>query len=381
MTIGYSASVLCRKGKRRVDTSPLEEFLLEYVEVAGGLWQAVEPQVYDAMLPTSIEHAIDLTTSEGVFRFTLDPEAIPDYPTAQLMAFGNPLLDRIFDHAQALGRVAQVYLTGFNLTPHDLPAAVRRSLQVPAGVEVRSAPPRAYHFSSAVFWFQATFISDEKVQDIFSVGIDRYYGRLTRTLEDTLRNAALSETRSYPYPDAPRWSLRRTYQLAREETAHTIAVTAHSHLAELQQYLQRETRRVTGYFADLRAELADRRARAAAKGEDVAPFEAQRSALDREEQTQLADLRHKLALRVQVRLLNVLHVIQPKLRIRVQLVPPQGIGGEIEVVFDPALQKVEATVCPECARPTLALALNRSGQVVCPACAAASPVPRKGKSS
>ena len=366
-----------------MDTSPLEEFLLEYVEVAGGLWQAIEPQVYDAMLPGSVEHTLDLTTSEGVFRFTLDPEAVPDYPAAQLMAFGNPLLDRIFDHAQALGRVAQVYLTGFNLTPHDLTATVRRSLQVPAGVEVRSAPPRAYHFSSAVFWFQVTFISDEKVQSIFSVGIDRYYGRLTRTLEDTLRNAALSEARSYPYPDAPSWSLRRTYQLAREETVHTVAVAAHSHLAELQQYLQRETQRITGYFADLRAELADRQMRAAAKGEDVAPFEAQRSALDREEQTQLADLRHKLALRVQVRLLNVLHVIQPKLRIRVQLVPPQGIGGEIEVVFDPALQKIEATVCPECARPTLALALalNRSGQVMCPACAAVSNVPRKGKGS
>jgi vacuolar-type H+-ATPase subunit D/Vma8 len=152
-------------------------------------------------------------------------------------------------------------------------------------------------------------------------------------------------------------------------------------LAELQQYLQRETQRITGYFADLRAELTDRQLRAAAKGEDVAAFEAQRSALEREEQTQLADLRHKLALRVQIRLLNVLHVIQPKLRIRVQLVPPQGISGEIEVVFDPALQKVEATVCPECARPTLALALKRSGQVVCPACAAASLVLRKGKSS
>jgi len=364
-----------------VATSPLEEFLLEYVEVAGGLWQAVEPQVYDAMLPAAVEQTIGLTTSEGVFRFTLDPEAVPDYPTAQLMVFGNPLLDRIFEHAQSLGQVTQVYLTGFNLSPHDLPSTMRRSLQVPSSVEVRSAPPRAYHFAAALFWFQATFISDEKVQEIFSAGIDRYYGRLTRTLEDTLRSAALSEARSYPYPDAPSLPLKRAYQLAREEATHAVAVTAHSRLAELQQYLQRETLRITGYFTDLRAELTDRQARAAAKGEDTAPFDAQRQALDREEQAQLADLRHKLALRVQIRLLNVLQVIQPKLRMRVQLVPSHGIGGEIEVVFDPALQKIEATVCPECARPTLALALRRSGQVVCPACAAESPVPRKAKSS
>jgi hypothetical protein len=364
-----------------VETSPLEEFLLEYMEVAGGLWQAVEPQVYDAMLPAAVEQAIGLAPSAGVFRFTLDPEALPDYPTAQLMAFGNPLLDRIFEHAQSLGQAAQVYLTGFNLSPHDLPMTVRRSLQVPSGIEVRSALPRAYHFSAALFWFQATFISDEKVQDIFSVGIERYYGRLTRTLEDTLRSAVLSEARSYPYPDAPRLPLRRVYQLARDEATHAVTVTAHSHLTELQQYLQRETQRITGYFTDLRSELADRRARVFAKGEDVTPFDSQQQALDREEQAQLADLRHKLALRVQIRLLNVLHVIQPKLRIRVQLVSSQGIGGEIEVVFDPAQQKVKATVCPVCARPTLALALRHSGQVVCPACAAMSPAPRKAKSS
>jgi hypothetical protein len=356
-----------------VATSPLEEFLLDYLDVAGGVWQAVEPQVYDALLPAAVEQALGVAASDGVLRFTLDPEALPDYPTAQLMAFGNPLLDRIFEHAQSLGQTAQVYLTGFNLSPHDLPSTVRRSLQVPAGVEVRSGPPRAYHFSAALFWFQATFISDEKVQDIFAVGIERYYGRLARTLMETLRSTTLSDTRSYPYPDAPGLPLPRTYQLAREEATRAVTVAAHSHLAELQQYLQREAQRLAGYFTDLRAELADRRARVAARGEDIAPFEAQQQAFEREEQAQLADLRHKLALRVQIKLLNVLHVIQPKLRLRVQLVPAHGPGGEIEVVFDPAAQKVEATVCPDCARPTLALALRRSGRVVCPACAARAP--------
>jgi hypothetical protein len=97
-----------------VATSPLEEFLLDYMEVAGGVWQAVEPQVYEALLPAAVEHAIGVAASDGVLRFTLDPEALPDYPTAQLMAFGNPLLDRIFEHAQLLGQTAQVYLTGFN---------------------------------------------------------------------------------------------------------------------------------------------------------------------------------------------------------------------------------------------------------------------------
>ena len=361
-------------------TSPLEEFLLEYVEAIGGVWEALEPQVYAALLPSEVEQTIGLTSTDGVLRFTLDPEAVPDYPTAQLMAFGNPLLDRIFEQAQQLGQIAQVYLSGLTWSLHDLPALVRRSLQVPAGVEVRSDAPRTYHFSSVLFWFQATFISDEKVQEIFAIGIDRHYGRLTRTLEDLLRTAALSETRSYPYPDAPSLSVPRAYQLARDEAAQAVAVRAHARLADLQQYLQHEGQRIADYFRDLREELTDRQARAEAKGEAIDSFETQRQALDREEQAQLSDLHHKLALRVQIKLLNVLHVVQPKLRIRVQLSPAQGQGGEIEVVFDPALQKVEASVCQECGHPTLALALKRSGQVVCPTCAAKPAGARPAKS-
>jgi len=352
-------------------TGPLEKFLLEYIDLVGGAWQVVEPQVYDAMLPGSVAGRLELSLPDEMIRIAFDPEAVADHPTARLMAFGDPLLDHIFAHAQALGQSARVYLTGYNLSPHDLPSTLRRSLQAPMGVELKPAAPRVYHFSQALFWFQATFVSDEKEHGIFPVGIDLHYGRVARHLEDILRSAVVSETRPFPYPDAPRITPAQAYRLAREEATHTMAVAASARLAELQQYLQRETQRISRYFDDLRAEWAERQTRAEARGEDAARFESQRQALDREEQARITELSRKMTLRVQIKLLNVLWVIQPKLRVRVQLVPPQGAAGETEVVWDPALQKVEATACGICGGPTLALALTRFGQVVCPACASA----------
>ncbi len=352
------------------ESGPLEKFLLQYIDAVGGVWQAVEPQVYDVMLPASAADQLDLARPDEMIRIAFDPEAVTDHPQAHLMAFGNPILDRVFEHAHALGQSARVYLTGYNLSPHDLPAVLRRSLQMPAGVELKPAAPRAYHFTLALFWFQATFISDEKEHGIFPVGIDLYHGRLARHLEETLHSAVVSETRPFPYPDAPRCALTQAYRLAREEATRSVAVAASARLAELQHYLQHEIQRITRYFADLRAELSQRQARAAARGEDAARFASQQQALDREEQAQVTELRRKLALRVQMKLLNVLWVIQPKLRIGVQLLPQQGMAGEAEVVWDPALQKVEATLCPMCGHPTLALSLTRSGQAVCPACAA-----------
>ena len=35
--------------------SPLEVFLREYLETAGGVWDEVEPQVYDVLLPAGAQ--------------------------------------------------------------------------------------------------------------------------------------------------------------------------------------------------------------------------------------------------------------------------------------------------------------------------------------
>src|SRR4051794_24860358 len=67
--------------------SPLEEFLRDYAEVTGGVWDEVEPQVYDVLLPSS-------GGSEEALRVAFDPEAIPEHPGAQLASYGTPLIDR-----------------------------------------------------------------------------------------------------------------------------------------------------------------------------------------------------------------------------------------------------------------------------------------------
>jgi hypothetical protein len=329
------------------------------------------------MLPPALTARLGLATLDETIRLAFDPEALVDYPQAHLVAFGNPMLDQIFEHAQALGKSARVYLGGFNLSPHDLPMTLRRSLQTPPDVDLRLGAPRAYHFTQAIFWFQATFISDEKEHSTFSVGVDLHYGRLARHLEEVLHSAIVSESRPFPYPDAPRVSLSDAYRVAREEATRTIGVAASARMAELQQVLRRETQRIQSYFADLRAELGERLARAEAKGEDAARFVSQRDVLVREEQAQISELTRKMTLHVQARLLNVLWVIQPKLRVRVRLVSQRGVSGETDVVWDPALQKVEATVCAQCGRPTLSLTLTRAGLVVCPECAAAASAKRK----
>jgi hypothetical protein len=187
-------------------------------------------------------------------------------------------------------------------------------------------------------------------------------------MEEVLGRATLSETCPLPYPSARRMPFGEAYVLARQEIVRSMGVAAHARRSELEGRVRRDAERVRRYFADLRTELAERRARAEARGADASRFEGQAQALDREEQARLAELARKMSLQVQVRLLNLLSVVQPKLSVPLCLVPTRGPTGTAEVMWDPATQKVEALACAGCRRPTLVLAVLAAGRVGCTDC-------------
>jgi hypothetical protein len=178
--------------------SPLEEFLRGYAEVSGGLWDEIEPQVYDLMLPGR--------TAAGepeIVRLAFDPEAIPEHPGAQLASYGTPLVDRLLADAVNRGRHIVLYMVGLNLAPQGLEDRLRRAVTLPSGFELRLEQSRPLHFPQAVFWFEATFVSDQKEQDLLTVAIDVHHSRQVRHLDRLLDRGHLAEKPWTPLAEAP----------------------------------------------------------------------------------------------------------------------------------------------------------------------------------
>jgi hypothetical protein len=346
--------------------SLLEAFVRDYVETAGGVWDEVEPQVYDVLLPAAEAGGEE----REVVRIAFDPEALPEHPRAQLASYGTPLIDRLLEDAVTRGRHAQLYVIGLNLAPHDLAGLVRRALTLPEQATLKFESARPLHFGQAVFWFQAIFVSDQKEQEVVPVALDLHYGRLVRHLDQLLDHSRLAEAPSLPLAEARRLSLAAAYPLARDAVLPTVAALANIRGRDVASHVERQAARMSRYYADLRTELEEQVQRATSRAEDLSRFAGRREALEREERFRISELRQKSALRVQLRLLTVLLVQQPKLLVRTVV---EGKGREtapLELVWDPLMSAVEAVPCPECGRPTFAFAWTRQGRLVCPACAA-----------
>ena len=357
--------------------SPLEEFLRDYAEVTGGMWDEVEPQVYDLMLP-----AREGAAEPEMVRLVFDAEAIPEHPGAQLASYGTPLIDRLLADAVDRGRHLELYTVGLNQTPQGVEERLRRAVTLPPGFVVKVERARPLHFPQAVFWFEATLISDQKEQELLTVAIDVHHGRQVRHLDRLLDRGHLAEKPWAPLADAPHPRLASAYPIARDRVVRTLSALANTSFRELHERLDRQLERIGHYYADLRAEVEEQAKKARNRDEDPGRFTARIEGLEREEQLRVAELRRKSQLKVHLRLLNVLVIHQPKLLLHTAVVASAtgSVIGRLEWVWDPLVEAIEAAICPECRHPTFEFGVTRQGRLVCPACAhSASPPARPSR--
>jgi hypothetical protein len=354
--------------------SPLEEFLRSYAEVSGGLWDEIEPQVYDLMLPDRAAAG-----EPEIVRLAFDPEAIPEHPGAQLASYGTPLVDRLLADAVNRGRQIVLYMVGLNLAPQGLEDRLRRAVTLPSGFELKLEQSRPLHFPQAVFWFEATFVSDQKEQDLLTVAIDVHHGRQVRHLDRLLDRAHLSEKPWTPMAEAQHAGLRTAYPIARDRVVRTLSALANTFHRELHERLDRQLERISRYYGDLRAEVEEQAQKARNREGDPAKFITRLESLTREQALQGAELRRKSQLKVNLRLLNLLVIHQPKLLLNTA-VAAAGTApyvGRQEWVWDPLVEAIEAAVCPECRHPTFEFDVTRQGSLVCPVCSAAASKPAR----
>ncbi len=342
--------------------SPLEQFFRDYVETNGGLWDEVEPQVYDVLWGSAEEPQ----------RVTFDSEALPEHPDAQFLTFGLPLLDELLSEAQQRGQVARAFFDNLHLESYGIEQQVQHDITLPDGMHMVVRQVRPRYVLHTLFWFEATYLSDEKEQVLYTAAVDRYYGRLARNLE-TLEHEQMSQERLWPHPDAPAISLERAYLLARERVMRNITVDANQHQRERRERMERQVQQMAQYFTDMRAEVEERIQKARAKDEDIAALEERIATLERERVVRIDELRRKAVTRGQVRLTSMLHLAIPRLFIEGYLEPARQQQGRLErlpltLTWDGLTHKTDAVDCPTCGTPTYALRVGARGAYGCPAC-------------
>ncbi len=354
--------------------SELETFVLGYLEQAGGI---VEPAVYgihEVLLPEEAAERWHTAVYQRLAFADTEDEAVTR------LGYNHPLVEQMVEEARGQTASTQAYINGLCLNKKDLDKlAVKEWVVVNGRVSSQRRATLARARSSYVrFNFKTAVLSDEKQEQIVSVLMDAHTGYRVAGAELVEMQATAIEPDSVlqSLPDAPlRWRPRNNRPLKKPLDQRTLAALLEraktavlhelsDHLKLLQKRVSRfrelDEARLTEYYDELERDLQHRLNRASA--DRRASLTDKLEAVKTERGHKLADIAERYQVRLDLTLLNLKVIQQPKLLMPVNI---ENRAAKISAyaVWDPLRHRLEPLVCTVCGRPIQRAYLCHNGHL------------------
>lgn len=352
----------------------LSDFVLDFCRAVGGMVEPPAYGVYDVLLPDAVAARLGV---EPFQRLTFDEASAAASDGITLLSYGHALMERMVEMTQAAPACARFYINDVRLDKTGLAALARSALSFPNAnlVEVpRTLETRAM-FRYVRFNFKAALLSDEKREQVVSVlmdaqtgaAVDDYSATETHLLAEapafTQLPVAPAQWTDTPDPLAP-----EPFRALLERAAQAAVDALHAPSEALQKraarHLELDRARLDSYYADLERDLERRLKRADDRFARKASLESKLIATRADHAAKLADVEAKYRLRMELDLINLALVAQPKIMLPVRIENRQA-GVTRTVVWDPLRHGIEPLACDVCHRPKTKLFLCANNHLVC----------------
>ena len=359
--------------------SELADFVLEAFRQVGGIVEPPTYGIYEALLPEGIAQRWKTSAYQ---RLAFADEAlarVDDAEDVTVVGYGHPLTEVLTEELRAEPACAQVYINDLRLDKRGLPALAHQALAFPNArlSEVPRQGEMAVLCHYVRFNFKAALITDEKRERLVSVVMDAQAGFAVPELAHVERLTQLAEETTFGHllPAPVRWLpgperkggalglpvLEGLLERATRATLDEMAESLERLRRRATRYLELDRARLTEYYDDIARDLQRRIGRASDDGRR-ASLEDKLAAAQGEREAKLADVEAKYQLRVELELVNLQVIVQPK------ILHPVRIGNrtvkvERAVMWDPLLHRIEPLACDVCGRAATRLMLCSGGHL------------------
>jgi len=356
--------------------SELADFVLNVFRQAGGIVEPPAYGIYEALLPEKVASRWNEPAYQRLAFADEAPADVVSVGDVTVVGYGHPLVETLMEEARAEPACVLVHVNDVRLNKRGLLTLARQSLAFP-NARLSEAPRKGEtaalcHYVR--FNFKAALITDEKRERLVSVVMDAQTGFAVPELARIEQLARLEEESAFGHLLAApvRWLpgnqplsrpvleglLERATRAARDELAAPLE-TLHRRAA---RYLELDRARLTGYYDDIARDLQRRIERASDDARRTS-LEDKLAAAQAEREAKLADVEAKYRLRVELELINLQVIAQPKILLPVRI-GNRTAKVERVAVWDPLLHRIEPMACDVCGRPATRLMLCSGGHLV-----------------
>ena len=354
----------------------LQDFVLAYCEEVGGLIERPAYGLVDLLFPDEIAHRLG---TKSLMRLAFTEETAAAHPEATHLTYGHPLLDEIEEDMRGRGLALRRYVNQVRLERPGLFQLIKDELAFPNAwlqplENVAEAPQICYYVR---FNFKVALITDEKQEELASVLMSLHTGQPAWELEAQEIMPLESEYRLRPMHEAPpAWrpelSLHSPERLAwlQEEAGRAVARKLAPAIEALQQRtarrLELDRARLEAFYDDTAADLERRLARTEDETRQ-ASLKEKLTFTRAERERKLADVEAKYRLRLNLELINIVLISQPKIALRAR-VGNRYASTQLTFFWDPLLHRVEPPLCQVCGQPASWVYLCANGHLADEGC-------------
>ena len=359
----------------------LADFVLNYCREAGAIAEPPAYGVYEVLLPDALAARLGVSAYQ---RFAFD-----DTPAAEAdgadevthLSYSHPLVENLIEAARQVPACAHLYVNAVRLDKRGLADLARQALSFPNArlveMEGQTESPALGHYVR--FNFRAALITDEKREQLLSVLMDAQGGYAVKELAEIERLVTLETKPGFEHlPVMPavwlpgedplsRQALEGLLERAKRAALDELAEPLDSLQRRAARFLELDRARLEQYYDDMQRDLRRRLERAA--DPSTSSGQGRRKALEdklvavqAEREAKLADAEAKYRLRVELELINLLVIAQPR------LVLPMNVENRTAtvtrtMVWNPLLHRIEPLTCDVCGRASSRLFLCTGGHL------------------
>ena len=356
--------------------SELTDFVLNALRQAGGLVDPPAFDRYDVLLPDEVARRWQVPVYQRL-AFAEAPQADNDREPVTAIGYGHPLLETLVEEIRAEPACMQVFINSLRTDKRGLFSLACQALAFP-NARLSEAPRQGEvvavcHY--ARFNFKAALITDEKWEQLVSVVMDVQAGFAVPELARLEQLVQLEDEpapgRHLPAPvrwlpgQAPlsRLVLDTLLERAIDAALRELAAPLGALRRRAARYLELDRARLREYYDDISRDLKRRLDHLPQdQAQRQASLEDKLAAAQAEREAKLADVEAKYRPRVELELINLQFIHQPKVLLPVHI-GTRTTTVERTVVWDPLLHRIEPLACDVCGRSATRLMLCSGGHL------------------
>ena len=366
-----------------IQETSLQDLILGYCRQVGGL---VEPPAYglhEVLLPDDVARRWGIDAHQ-CFAFAEGKEAAAavDETAALLLHYGHPLVETVVEEIRRRQASGLFFINDVRLEKPGMFAVIEKALGLPNAklFPVKTAVERRCMYHYVRFNFKASLVADEKRELLLPVWMHLQGGYPVKgddlerlavwDAESNFKSLIQADALWLEKPPANPISepmLRPLLERARLAARGALGDTLQTLEKRLQRLLELDRARLLQYYDDLKKDVERRLQKAEAERRPA--LEAKLAAIETERQAKLLDVEQKYHLRVDLELVNLAILAQPKLDLKVEI-KKRTASTQRRVTWDALRHAIEPPVCDVCGLPGDTLHLCENGHLAHAACMA-----------